>query len=255
MPGITPIHLAVQSPSLPILTLLLSNPTHRAGINTRDGSAMESTPLHLAAGKNLSEFVAKLMEHGADVLAKDAAGRTALYIACEEGFAEVVGTILEHVHKTDGAEGVQTLLSIVGGDGLDCTSRAVMGGYIDVVKMLMAGGAKETPPPPKKHPTSLEKTKLKRRHTLLHPSMATPECAMDNLIKELEGVLKKRKAGGRGAVAKEEEEHKTVEVVAVSVAPAAEEEKMLEDEEEVVKIQYIDIDEVVAAGEVDWECL
>jgi len=60
-----------------------------AKIETTDAET-GSTALHLAAGWGRVDVVKLLLEHGADKTAKNKHGRTALELAKEAGFEEVV---------------------------------------------------------------------------------------------------------------------------------------------------------------------
>ncbi|EPQ20706.1 Tankyrase-1 [Myotis brandtii] len=56
----------------------------------------ESTPLHLAAGYNRVRIVQLLLQHGADVHAKDKGGLVPLHNACSYGHYEVTELLLKH---------------------------------------------------------------------------------------------------------------------------------------------------------------
>ncbi|XP_059398460.1 poly [ADP-ribose] polymerase tankyrase-1-like isoform X1 [Carassius carassius] len=57
---------------------------------------MLSTPLHLAAGYNRVRIVQLLLQHGADVHAKDKGGLVPLHNACSYGHYEVTELLLKH---------------------------------------------------------------------------------------------------------------------------------------------------------------
>eukprot|EP00069_Balaena_mysticetus_P015496 bmy_09228T0 len=57
---------------------------------------MQSTPLHLAAGYNRVRIVQLLLQHGADVHAKDKGGLVPLHNACSYGHYEVTELLLKH---------------------------------------------------------------------------------------------------------------------------------------------------------------
>ncbi|XP_037633422.1 poly [ADP-ribose] polymerase tankyrase-1-like isoform X3 [Sebastes umbrosus] len=57
---------------------------------------MLSTPLHLAAGYNRVRIVQLLLQHGADVHAKDKGGLVPLHNACSYGHFEVTELLLKH---------------------------------------------------------------------------------------------------------------------------------------------------------------
>uniref|UniRef100_A0AAQ4NNV2 Poly [ADP-ribose] polymerase n=1 Tax=Gasterosteus aculeatus aculeatus TaxID=481459 RepID=A0AAQ4NNV2_GASAC len=57
---------------------------------------LQSTPLHLAAGYNRVRIVQLLLQHGADVHAKDKGGLVPLHNACSYGHFEVTELLLKH---------------------------------------------------------------------------------------------------------------------------------------------------------------
>uniref|UniRef100_A0A4W6BNA1 Poly [ADP-ribose] polymerase n=1 Tax=Lates calcarifer TaxID=8187 RepID=A0A4W6BNA1_LATCA len=61
-----------------------------------DGRKVRSTPLHLAAGYNRVRIVQLLLQHGADVHAKDKGGLVPLHNACSYGHYEVTELLLKH---------------------------------------------------------------------------------------------------------------------------------------------------------------
>uniref|UniRef100_A0AAR2IRU1 Poly [ADP-ribose] polymerase n=2 Tax=Pygocentrus nattereri TaxID=42514 RepID=A0AAR2IRU1_PYGNA len=105
-----------------------------ANVNSRDTAGRRSTPLHFAAGFGRRDVVDYLLEHGADVYARDDGGLISLHNACSFGHAEVVSLLLHH--------------------GADANSRdnwnytplheAAIKGKIDVCIVLLQHGAKPT---------------------------------------------------------------------------------------------------------------
>uniref|UniRef100_A0AAR2KSQ1 Poly [ADP-ribose] polymerase n=1 Tax=Pygocentrus nattereri TaxID=42514 RepID=A0AAR2KSQ1_PYGNA len=67
-----------------------------ANVNSRDTAGRRSTPLHFAAGFGRRDVVDYLLEHGADVYARDDGGLISLHNACSFGHAEVVSLLLHH---------------------------------------------------------------------------------------------------------------------------------------------------------------
>ncbi|XP_011480228.1 tankyrase-1 isoform X1 [Oryzias latipes] len=59
-------------------------------------NSVQSTPLHLAAGYNRVRIVQLLLQHGADVHAKDKGGLVPLHNACSYGHYEVTELLLKH---------------------------------------------------------------------------------------------------------------------------------------------------------------
>ncbi|XP_013391608.1 tankyrase-1 isoform X2 [Lingula anatina] len=69
---------------------------HSNTVNCRDLDGRHSTPLHFAAGYNRVAVVKFLLEHGADVHAKDKGGLVPLHNACSYGHLEVTELLIQH---------------------------------------------------------------------------------------------------------------------------------------------------------------
>ncbi|KAK1884191.1 Poly [ADP-ribose] polymerase tankyrase-1 [Dissostichus eleginoides] len=65
-------------------------------VNCRDLEGRHSTPLHFAAGYNRVSVVEYLLQHGADVHAKDKGGLVPLHNACSYGHYEVAELLVRH---------------------------------------------------------------------------------------------------------------------------------------------------------------
>uniref|UniRef100_A0A673N015 Poly [ADP-ribose] polymerase n=1 Tax=Sinocyclocheilus rhinocerous TaxID=307959 RepID=A0A673N015_9TELE len=65
-------------------------------VNCRDLEGRHSTPLHFAAGYNRVAVVEYLLDHGADVHAKDKGGLVPLHNACSYGHYEVAELLVRH---------------------------------------------------------------------------------------------------------------------------------------------------------------
>ncbi|XP_046709984.1 poly [ADP-ribose] polymerase tankyrase-2-like isoform X3 [Silurus meridionalis] len=65
-------------------------------VNCRDADGRQSTPLHFAAGYNRVAVVEFLLQHGADVHAKDKGGLVPLHNACSYGHYEVAELLVIH---------------------------------------------------------------------------------------------------------------------------------------------------------------
>ncbi|XP_064175642.1 poly [ADP-ribose] polymerase tankyrase-2 isoform X2 [Anguilla rostrata] len=65
-------------------------------VNCRDVEGRQSTPLHFAAGYNRVAVVEFLLQHGADVHAKDKGGLVPLHNACSYGHYEVAELLVIH---------------------------------------------------------------------------------------------------------------------------------------------------------------
>ncbi len=76
--GFTPLHEAVASGHALVLDYLLEK-TNNAHVNTQSNAGY--TPLHLAASSGQKECAEKLLEHSADMMARDEWGKTAVQAA------------------------------------------------------------------------------------------------------------------------------------------------------------------------------
>ena len=95
--GWTPLHLAVFYGHLEAATLLLAR---GADVHARSRNALANQPLHAAAaegsGARRPAVVALLLEHGADVNARQHGGWTALHAAAQSGDMETTRVLVEH---------------------------------------------------------------------------------------------------------------------------------------------------------------
>lgn len=82
--GVQPLHSAVAAQNLPISRMLLE---HGADVNARQ--AEDYTPLMEAAQNGQNEMVDLLLAHGADPTARRTNGLTASQIAAQHGHAEL----------------------------------------------------------------------------------------------------------------------------------------------------------------------
>lgn len=69
---------------------------HPHAVFCRDVDGRHSTPLHFAAGYNRVAVVEYLLQHGADVHAKDKGGLVPLHNACSYGHYEVTELLIKH---------------------------------------------------------------------------------------------------------------------------------------------------------------
>ncbi len=91
--GMTPLMIAAQQGSLPMLELLL---IHKADVNAHaDERGMKVTPLMLSAIHNQQKAMALLLAAGAQVDAQDTMGNTAALWALGEGQTEVAQQLIE----------------------------------------------------------------------------------------------------------------------------------------------------------------
>ena len=85
--GQTPLHQAAINGNLTIVQEFLKN---HATININAKNVNNWTPLHCAAKWSRRECVEELLQHGADFEAKTNDGKTAKYLAEEEGHSDIV---------------------------------------------------------------------------------------------------------------------------------------------------------------------
>ncbi|XP_025094753.1 tankyrase-1-like isoform X2 [Pomacea canaliculata] len=85
---------AAKAGDLDLVKKLVTTNVH--AVNCRDVDGRHSTPLHFAAGYNRVAVVEYLLEHGADVHAKDKGGLVPLHNACSYGHYEVTELLIKH---------------------------------------------------------------------------------------------------------------------------------------------------------------
>ena len=85
---------AAKAGDMEVVKKLISANPH--SVNCRDLDGRHSTPLHFAAGYNRVTVVEYLLEHGADVHAKDKGGLVPLHNACSYGHYEVTELLIKH---------------------------------------------------------------------------------------------------------------------------------------------------------------
>lgn len=89
--GWTPLHLACFFGQPGIAEALLAN---RADVSARSRNPMQNAPLHAAAAGRSKDAVRALLEHGADVNARQEGGWTALHAASQNGDVEMVQLLI-----------------------------------------------------------------------------------------------------------------------------------------------------------------
>jgi uncharacterized protein len=123
------LHLAVGVGHKDVVKLLLD---HSAEVDAKNNEGV--TPLYLAAVEGHKDVVKLLLDHGAEVDAKNNEGVTPLYLAAVEGHKDVVKLLLDHGAEVDAKNT----------EGKSALSRASSGGeegHLDVVKLLFERGA------------------------------------------------------------------------------------------------------------------
>ncbi|XP_078310376.1 poly [ADP-ribose] polymerase tankyrase-1-like [Crassostrea virginica] len=85
---------AAKAGDMEVVKKLISQNPH--SVNCRDLDGRHSTPLHFAAGYNRVVVVEYLLQHGADVHAKDKGGLVPLHNACSYGHFEVTELLIKH---------------------------------------------------------------------------------------------------------------------------------------------------------------
>ncbi|XP_074640442.1 poly [ADP-ribose] polymerase tankyrase-1-like [Tubulanus polymorphus] len=85
---------AAKAGDLEVVKKLVS--VHPHAVNCRDLDGRHSTPLHFAAGYNRVAVVEYLLQHAADVHAKDKGGLVPLHNACSYGHSHVAELLVKH---------------------------------------------------------------------------------------------------------------------------------------------------------------
>jgi len=113
--------------------ILGASPTPQL-VNCRDLDGRHSTPLHFAAGYNRLAVVEFLLQHGADVQAKDKGGLVPLHNACSYGHYEVTELLV----RAGASVNVSDLWKFTP------LHEAAAKGKYDIVKLLLKHGADAT---------------------------------------------------------------------------------------------------------------
>jgi uncharacterized protein len=89
--GWTPLHLACFFGHPSLAEALIAQ---GAEVSARSRNAMQNAPLHAAAGGRTQDAVRVLLEHGAEVNARQEGGWTALHAASQNGDVEIVRLLI-----------------------------------------------------------------------------------------------------------------------------------------------------------------
>ncbi|KAL3763946.1 hypothetical protein ACHAW5_004631 [Stephanodiscus triporus] len=154
--GDTPLQVAVASGHIELVTLLLEvddlcHDTAHDGDDTVEEEEYSKkcvdrknesglSPLIVACERNLPSIVRTLLEHGADLHARDARGRSALAVAAFCGCIDVVEYLLDCLDSTtDGTS--SSLLNAPDRDGKTPLLLAARTGNLKMTKLLVDAGA------------------------------------------------------------------------------------------------------------------
>lgn len=129
-PQDSPLHMAARRGSQKIVQMLLQ---HGADINARDAQSM--TPLTLAILQNHEAVASILLAHGADVLALDHQQRSALHLAVLHRRERLLRIIVRHCGKSSG------VLDSYDMEGRTPLHVAIGMDFVSAVEVLCAGGA------------------------------------------------------------------------------------------------------------------
>ena len=91
--GWTPLHVAAYFGPQAIAELLLAR---GAKVDSRSTNAMKNTPLHAAVAGQKKNLVKLLLDHQADVNARQEGGWTAIHAAAQNGDRELMELLLAH---------------------------------------------------------------------------------------------------------------------------------------------------------------
>lgn len=129
--GETPLIIAILESRFSVVDIIIE---HGADIRARNRGGF--TALHAASYVGNSAIARKLLDKGADVNDQDnKAGVTALSVAAEEGYSGVAQVLIDFGAKLEASER----------NGYTPLSRALWRGQSDVVKVLQKSGAKCQP--------------------------------------------------------------------------------------------------------------
>ncbi|KAH0608836.1 uncharacterized protein H6S33_001064 [Morchella sextelata] len=124
--GYTALHYAVNEAHIEVARLLID---HGADVSARDSG--QKTPLHEALERGHLEIARLLIDHGADVSAKSSYQSTPLHEAAEEGYLEIARLLIDHGADVSARDsGQRTPLH-----------EAAERGHLEVARLLIDHGA------------------------------------------------------------------------------------------------------------------
>lgn len=126
--GLSPLHAAATAGHEDVVLVLIE---HSADVAAKDLDAGE-TALHAAAFEGHAAVVLLLLDHAADVSAADSEGRTSLHKASSRGHEAVVLLLLEHAADVSAA-------SSEGGTAIDYANQE---GHAAITQMLFQHGGR-----------------------------------------------------------------------------------------------------------------
>ena len=121
----TALHVALRRGHVAVAQLLLE---HGADVDARDDAGF--TPLLLASREGHAALVRILFEHGADTEARDNDKRTSLFLAVEDDHVETVHILLEHGADTEAREE----------NDISPLEHASMAGFLEIARLLLDYG-------------------------------------------------------------------------------------------------------------------
>lgn len=131
--GLTPLHHLTIEGHAGVAQWLLEEV--KANIDERDGKTGQ-TPLQMAAAKGKATMAALLMQRGANVVARDAAGWTPLHAAARSGFCDVAAELLTALSAEQ--------INAAGPLGHTPLHRAAYWGNAEVCALLLKHGAEKS---------------------------------------------------------------------------------------------------------------
>lgn len=148
--GITPLMLACQYRHPRVIAELMRHDTLNIGLPDHG----QRTALHWAAASGMDAVVSGLLKRGADALARDVCKQSALDLARQGGYSNVITQLERHLEsKLHGAAtqgDISALLQLLSrgvdvnaqnGEGSTALHLAASGGHRDAIRSLLANGA------------------------------------------------------------------------------------------------------------------